>query len=111
MSADEALPVLMTLLDDHNLYEYLLLKLDCNPRRFEGACDFALYLIVPEFDSEEGQRAHQWLANTEWKGNLEGGQEAWRAAIHIALRWLRLRGWSAAYADIGISGTRLQAGT
>ena len=153
---DEALPVLMTLLDDHNLCEYLLLKLDCNPRRFEGACDFALYLIVPEFDSEERQRARKWLANTEWKGDLEeqiryleeqlviaevtdaffdhcnereigypeklisicqglgsrcfdsrrptfavsdrfpqmttccGGQKAWRAAMHIALKWLPL---------------------
>jgi hypothetical protein len=46
---DEALPVLLKMLRDHNISEFLLLKLDIKQRRFEGTCDFALYLIVPDF--------------------------------------------------------------
>ena len=63
---DEAVPVLLKLLSDHNLPEYLLLKLDIKKRRFEGTCDFALYLIVPEFAPDERQRARDWLAQTRW---------------------------------------------
>jgi hypothetical protein len=54
---DEALPVLLKMLRDHNISEFLLLKLDIKQRRFEGTCDFALYLIVPEFTPDERQRA------------------------------------------------------
>jgi hypothetical protein len=68
---DEALPVLLKLLRDHNLVEYLLIKLDIKQRRFEGACDFALYLIVPEFDLDGRQRARDWLAQTHWANDLD----------------------------------------
>jgi hypothetical protein len=68
---DEALPVLIKLLGEHNLAEHLVLKLDTKHRRIEGACDFALYLIVPEFGPEERVRAREWLAQTSWKNDLD----------------------------------------
>lgn len=68
---DEALPVLLKLLRDHNLSEYLLLKLDIKQRRFEGTCDFALYLIVPELAPDERLRARDQLARTPWADDLE----------------------------------------
>jgi hypothetical protein len=68
---EEALPVLLKSLHDHNLPEYLLLKLDIKQRRFEGACDFALYLIVAEFAPHERQRARDWLAQTRWQQDLD----------------------------------------
>lgn len=68
---DEALPVLLKLLHDHSLPEYLLLNLDIKQRGFEGTCDFALYLIVPEFAPDERQRARDWLAKTNWANDLD----------------------------------------
>jgi hypothetical protein len=68
---DEALPVLLKLLGDHNLPEYLLLKLDIKQRRVEGTCDFALYLIVPEFEPDERRRAREWLGQTHWANDLD----------------------------------------
>jgi hypothetical protein len=68
---DEALPVLLKLLRDHNIPEFLLLKLDIKQRRFEGTCDFALYLIVPEFTPDERQRARDWLGKTRWADELD----------------------------------------
>jgi hypothetical protein len=68
---DKALPVLLKLLLDHNLSEYLLLKLDIKQRRFEGTCDFALYLIVPEFAPDERLRARDRLAQTDWADDLD----------------------------------------
>lgn len=67
---DEALPILIKLLQDYSLSEYLLLKLDTKQRRVEGACDFALYLIVPEFAPGERQQARVWLARTQWEHTL-----------------------------------------
>jgi len=66
-----AVPVLLKLLQDHNLPEYIVLKLDTKHRRFEGACDFALYLIIPEFDPDERKRAREWLAKTRWANELD----------------------------------------
>jgi len=68
---DDALPVLLKLLHDHNIPEFLLLKLDIKQRRFEGTCDFALYLIVPEFTPDERQRARDWLGQTHWADDLD----------------------------------------
>jgi hypothetical protein len=68
---DEALPVSVKLLSEYNLPEYLLLKLDIRQRRCEGTCDFALYLIVPEFASDERERTREWLAQTNWKHGLD----------------------------------------
>jgi hypothetical protein len=68
---DEALPVLLKLVRDHNLPEYLLLKLDIKQRRLEGTCDFALYLVVPEFAPDQRQRARDWLAQTHWANDLD----------------------------------------
>ena len=68
---DEALPVLIKLLREHNLSEHLLFKIDTKQRRVEGACDFALYLIVPEFGPEERRSAREWLAQTDWKDDLD----------------------------------------
>jgi hypothetical protein len=68
---DEALPVLLKLLRDHSIPEFLLLKLDIKQRRFEGTCDFALYLIVPEFTAGERQRAREWLEKTPWADDLD----------------------------------------
>jgi hypothetical protein len=68
---EEALPVLLKSLHDHNLPEYLLLKLDIKQRRFEGACDFALYLIVAEFAPDERQCARDWLSQTRWQQDLD----------------------------------------
>jgi len=68
---DEALPVLLKMLRDHNISEFLLLKLDIKQRRFEGTCDFALYLIVPEFTPDERQRARDWLGKTRWADELD----------------------------------------
>jgi len=68
---DEALPILLKLLGDHNISEYLLLKLDIKQRRFEGTCDFALYLIVPEFTQDERKRVRDWLGQTRWADDLD----------------------------------------
>jgi hypothetical protein len=68
---DAALEPLLKLLADHNLPEYILLKLDIKQRRVEGACDFALYLIVPEYAPDERQRARDWLAQTDWADDLD----------------------------------------
>jgi len=68
---DEAIPVLLKLLRDHNLPEHLLLKLDIKQRRFEGTCDFALYLIVPEFTQDERQMARLRLGQTHWADDLD----------------------------------------
>jgi hypothetical protein len=68
---DDSLPVLTKLLVNYDLAEHLILELDCKARRPDGACDFALYLIVPEFDPEKRQRARTWLTNTRWKGDLD----------------------------------------
>ncbi len=68
---DEALPVLIKLLGEHHLSEHLVFNLDTKQRRVEGACDFALYLIVPEFGPEERRRAREWLAQTNWKDDLD----------------------------------------
>lgn len=68
---DEALPVLLNLLRDHRITEYLILKLDCKRRRFEGACDFALYMVVPEFTPNERRCARNWLAQTRWEQDLD----------------------------------------
>src|SRR5438477_20759 len=46
-------------------------ELNNKERRFEGACDFALYLIVAEFVAHERQRARAWLAQTRWQQDLD----------------------------------------
>jgi Endonuclease NucS len=69
---DEAVPVLLKLLNDGNIREYLLLKLDIKRRRFEGTCDFALYLIIPEFAPDERRNARDRLARTRWADDLDG---------------------------------------
>lgn len=68
---DAAVPVLLKLLHQYTLPEHLVLKLDIKQRRVEGACDFALYLIVPEFDPDERKRAREWLAGTRWANELD----------------------------------------
>jgi len=68
---DASVPTLLKLLQDHNLPEYLVLKLDIKRRRVDGACDFALYLIIPEFGLDERKRARDWLAQTSWANDLD----------------------------------------
>jgi hypothetical protein len=68
---DTSVPTLLKLLQDHNLPEYLVLKLDIKRRRVDDSCDFALYLIIPEFGLDERKRARDWLAQTSWANDLD----------------------------------------
>jgi hypothetical protein len=66
-----AVPDLLTMLRNHNLAEHLVLKLDAKHRQIDEGHNFALYLIVPEFDPEVRQRARRWLATTRWSNELD----------------------------------------
>ncbi len=68
---DEAVPVLLRLLRDHGLVDHLLLKLDIKQRRTEGTCDYALYLVIPEFSPDEREAARKRLANSSWADVLD----------------------------------------
>jgi hypothetical protein len=68
---DNALPALHKALHEYGLTEHLVLSLHNTKRRVSGSCNFALYLIVPEFTPDERQGARERLAQTDWVDDLD----------------------------------------